>query len=146
MCWHLTPWIRLVCRLAAGGSLAFVGFDALSGSGDGDVGFIPPSAASEDTRITISHPDAAVLVSKLTKRDATTKFKALRGLAELLAAGTGTGDCAVALDVIKHWPRIYRRLTLDVDRRVRAQTQLVNGLICKQAGKKLMPQLKNLIG
>lgn len=132
---------RAAERLASGGAISFVGFDALAGEGGGDVGYIPPSSVAENSDATVLHPEAAMLVSKLSKRDATTKFKALKGLEELI-----NSDTSIALDVSRHWPRIYKRLSLDVDRRVRIQTQDVLGIIGKQAGKKLSSVLKQIIG
>lgn len=93
-----------------------MGFDALA-TDQGHVGFITPTAAADDSAI--SDPQAAVLVSGLSKKDPNTKYKSLIALQALVGKDGATADAgadgasaAVAapsdtvLEILKHWPRL----------------------------------------
>lgn len=108
-------------------------------------------------------------MSGLSKKDSTTKFKALQGLQALVSsantkptsdattsvstataqdassASAATG-ASTALELIQHWPRLYRRLSIDPDRRVRLQAQVLLGQLGVAVGKKIVPHLSSLMG
>jgi hypothetical protein len=80
-------------------------------------------------------------LKKLSKRDATTKLKALGDVCAMLA-GAG-GDAAG--DVLPFWAHAYPRLCTDGDRRVRAAAQRVLGAIMAGARSRAGPYLPLLL-
>lgn len=88
--------------------------------------------------------DANVVVAykNLTKKDATTKAKALEDLQELLLAEEG--DLSEA--VLEAWVRLFPRLSIDNARRVRQLSHLLNGQLCARCGKRVAKYLTQLSG
>ncbi|KAI7886425.1 hypothetical protein K492DRAFT_140487 [Lichtheimia hyalospora FSU 10163] len=90
-----------------------------------------------------AHLDAELLVilKKVSKRDATTKLKALEELETYLKENKS--DIST---IVPTWIRMYGKLTIEVDRRVRLAANNVHMLIATNAKKKLAPHLKEFIG
>jgi hypothetical protein len=84
----------------------------------------------------------------MSKRDTTTKVKALEDLEKWVKAQpedeeAGSNPC---MEAIGPWIKLYIKLTTDVDRRVRLLTNNVHMLLVKRVGRKLAPYLKEVIG
>ncbi|KAI9310568.1 hypothetical protein BX666DRAFT_2004897 [Dichotomocladium elegans] len=101
------------------------------------------AAADTDamTYATSLDSELVVILKKLAKRDSITKFKALEEMEAYLRANTDG-----ILSVISTWARLYAKLTMDIDRRVRLATNHVHYLVATYAKKKLGPHLKEFIG
>lgn len=118
-----------------------------------------PSVDS-DPMASSAHLNAELLVilKKVSKRDATTKLKALEELEAYLKENTSDISAIVPTWVSIHicimvpeltWYiqiRMYGKLTIEVDRRVRLAANNVHVLIATNAKKKLAPHLKEFIG
>lgn len=88
--------------------------------------------------------DANVVVAfkNLTKKDATTKAKALEDLQGILLVETFDLNEAV-LDA---WVRSFPRLSIDNARRVRQLAHMLNGQLCAKCGKRVAKYLTQLSG
>ncbi|RUP46971.1 hypothetical protein BC936DRAFT_146315 [Jimgerdemannia flammicorona] len=89
-------------------------------------------------------PDLRVILKMTMKRDTTTKLKALEELEDYLK-GKEEGDTSVGA-MLELWTKIYIKLTIDVDRRVRVLTNSVHLQIVHNMKKKFAPHLKDVIG
>lgn len=118
----------------------FVGFETLAG-GNGGLGYLGAAGggADEDTNLSA---ELRQLLVKLKKKDSITKLKCLQDLYSYLS-DVSEDDFAGAL---KHWPRLFSRLALDNDRRVRLHAHNVMHRLAANAKKALVPYLKSLIG
>ncbi|TPP55799.1 E3 ubiquitin-protein ligase listerin [Fasciola gigantica] len=100
-------------------------------------------------------PDASALeprllstLKRLEKRDSVTKQKALKELIELLGS-TVSGDVS-SLDtssviaILPFWPRIYCRLAVDENRKVRELIQSAMGRVADRVGRELGPYIKQI--
>lgn len=76
------------------------------------------------------------------KRDSTTKIKALQEFLELCEH--------TSIDILKlilpYWPRIYSRLAVDSDRRVRENIQKTHLHFTIKLGRNVAPYLKEMMG
>lgn len=127
---------------------AFVGFTSLSNCG-GDVpvlpGFQTVSTASNESSL-LDEFDANVdtrfqmVLRKMTKKDATTKVKALQEFNELVDAS----EVDVVVAVLPFWPRLYANLSTDVEHRVREACQQSQSAVSKKCGKNIAPYLRQL--
>ncbi|KAF9960084.1 hypothetical protein BGZ65_012771, partial [Modicella reniformis] len=89
-----------------------------------------------------------ILKRLMSKRDTTTKVKALEDLEKWIKVQPedeelGSDACQEA---IGPWIKLYIKLTTDVDRRVRLLTNNVHLLLVKRVKKKLAPYLKEVVG
>ncbi|KAI9471976.1 MAG: hypothetical protein EXX96DRAFT_622161 [Benjaminiella poitrasii] len=101
-----------------------------------------PSTPSSETFHTVDlDPELVVILKKVSKRDVTTKLKALEELENYLQSNTDSIQL-----VLNNWVTMYNKLVLEVDRRVRLVANQVHALITAHAKKKLAPVLKELIG
>nr|XP_026692800.1 E3 ubiquitin-protein ligase listerin [Ciona intestinalis] len=115
-----------------------VGFASFSG----DLGYVPVLKSIEDDSEGLVSPDFRVALCKLTKRDVTTKLKALTELRQLIE----DNESETSVAILPYWSRIYNRLCEDTDRRVRESIQQAHhNLVCK-VGKQIAPFLKGLFG
>eukprot|EP00803_Ostreobium_quekettii_P005329 evm.model.scf_804.2 EVM.evm.TU.scf_804.2 scf_804:8274-25915(+) len=78
----------------------------------------------------------------LSKKDATTKLKALQALNKLFLSSE-KGDVVAA---IPHWTYAYRRLVMDFNPSVRAQANEALGQLVLRVKRELAPHLKLLMG
>ncbi|GAB5591582.1 hypothetical protein Unana1_06482 [Umbelopsis nana] len=103
---------------------------ARSGSSESDIG------TSHDLS-----PELVVIVKKLSKRDSITKVRALEEFEAYLRANEG-----YVLGILDTWDRLFGKLALDVDRRVRLATQSAHQWIVTVAKRKIAPYLKSMVG
>ncbi|XP_046848611.1 E3 ubiquitin-protein ligase listerin-like isoform X2 [Xenia sp. Carnegie-2017] len=118
--------------LSQGGLMGFVGFGNVSES----------SQAGSEIPDSSVHSDFFVVMKKLSKRDSITKFKAVQELGELCK----TSETKDVLGMLKYWPRLYNKLSLDIDYRVRESTQNTMNQIMSRVGRNFAPHLKSVMG
>ncbi|KAL1917410.1 uncharacterized protein VTP21DRAFT_3803 [Calcarisporiella thermophila] len=99
------------------------------------------SSASDEPDLTDLNPDLVVILKKLSKRDPTTKLRAL----EELDAYIKESDLDTVCGLIGIWVRMYARLAIEVDRRVRAAAQGVLNTIVKRVGKRLGKYVRDVV-
>eukprot|EP00051_Salpingoeca_urceolata_P011293 m.139750 g.139750 ORF g.139750 m.139750 type:complete len:1721 (+) comp17067_c0_seq4:162-5324(+) len=137
------------------GQVGFIGFGtqraALAGlaaqqsaesSSSRQLGYLATStvAASADGTDAMT-PNLRMHLTKLKKKDATTRTRSLNEIEKELA----NCDKDAVQAMLLHWPRLYARLGLAVERRVREGAQRVHMKLTQRAGKDLAPSLKSLI-
>nr|ADF43172.1 294687m [Chlamydomonas reinhardtii] len=86
--------------------------------------------------------ELAQCLRHLSKKDATTKTKALQNLRALLPSRS-TDQVAAALPA---WTQCYRRLVLDASRAVRSEAAATLAAFLTAAGKATAPHLRSLMG
>lgn len=119
----------------------FVGFSGLP-----EGSYVPVIGANslvEDASADSNIPaDFRLSLRKMGKRDSTTKIKALQEFTELCQQNS--------LDMLKavlpFWPRIFSRLAVDGDRRVREYLHKSHVQLTSQLGRNLAPYLKEMMG
>ncbi|KAG0237979.1 hypothetical protein BGW42_008079 [Actinomortierella wolfii] len=99
----------------------------------------------------ITNGELAMILKRLmTKRDTTTKLRALEDLETWIKGQPEDADSNTSMtptqEAIGPWVKLYIKLTTDVDRRVRFLTNNVHALVVKRAKKKLAPFLKEVVG
>lgn len=103
------------------------------------------AAAAAAPRAAVIPPDLdgelAQQLHKLTKRDATTKLKALQAL-RALASSKPADDVVAALPP---WAYLYSRLAMDGSRSVRAEAGQAMGALAAAAGRRTAPFLRALL-
>jgi hypothetical protein len=85
--------------------------------------------------------DVAQCLRHLSKKDATTKLKALQSLRELIPARSPS-DLAGALPP---WAYHFKRLMMDPAKSVRSEACATMGALAGAVGKQLAPQLRQLL-
>ena len=120
----------------------FVGFGGLP-----EGSYVPVvgvnSSITEDTSNDLSIPaDFRLSLRKMGKRDSTTKIKALQEFSELCEQNT----VDTLKTVLPFWPRIFSRLAVDGDRRVREYLHKAHMQLTSQLGRNLAPYLKEMMG
>ncbi|KAK6175849.1 hypothetical protein SNE40_014229 [Patella caerulea] len=122
--------------LLAGQTPGFIGF------GDkGSPSFVPLSHILDDVDSTLDS-DVRLVLRKLTKRDTTTKIKALQELGAICQQK----DADVIKSMLPFWPRLYNRLSIDNDHKVREAVQQTFLIITSQIKKEIAPYLKSIMG
>ncbi|KAI9559714.1 hypothetical protein GHT06_013719 [Daphnia sinensis] len=119
----------------------FVGFSGLP-----EGSYVPVIGANslvEDASADSNIPaDFRLSLRKMGKRDSTTKIKALQEFTELCQQNS--------LDLLKavlpFWPRIFSRLAVDGDRRVREYLHKSHVQLTSQLGRNIAPYLKEMMG
>ncbi|GAB4820968.1 hypothetical protein N2152v2_008014 [Parachlorella kessleri] len=117
----------------------------------GQVASVLPAAAAP-TLQAAEVPRAAIIpadldgelsqqLQKLSKRDATTKLKALQALGQLVKE-KDVGDIKQA---VPPWAYLYGKLVMDNSRAVRAETSQVMGALAAALGRSLAPFLRSLV-
>ncbi|KAL3197742.1 hypothetical protein MRX96_044757 [Rhipicephalus microplus] len=124
---------QLLSASGASGLTGFVGFSSLSGDCPA---YIPPTGQHviDDADSSVDS-DFRMVMRKLTKRDQTTRLKALQELLDLVKEK----DVELVKGALPFWPRLYNKLSLDNDRRVREATHRVHELICQRVRRDLAP-------
>ena len=92
----------------------------------------------------ISDSNVVVAFKNLSKRDATTKSKALEDLQGLLVDNDGKKE--IEDGVLDAWTSIYPRTSIDSSRRVRQLAHTLQGHIAAKSGKRIARRMPNLIG
>lgn len=131
---------QLLSASGASGLTGFVGFTSLAGDCPA---YIPPTGQHviDDADSSVDS-DFRMVMRKLTKRDQTTRLKALQELLDLVKEK----DVDLVKGALPFWPRLYNKLSLDNDRRVREATHRVHEQICQRVRRDLAPHTKALIG
>lgn len=124
---------------AATGTSAFSGFGASgfeSSSSPLSYVYEPPNISG------ISDPNVVVQVKNLMKKDGTTKSKALEDVTAYVTATKTT----IEEDLIAAYTKLYPRLSIDSDRRVRQLSHTLVGHIVTKSGKRMVPYLPQIAG
>ncbi|CAL8085360.1 unnamed protein product [Calicophoron daubneyi] len=119
--------------------------DGSDSKNDGKItGFVPipqdPDASNFDPRL-------LNILKRLDKRDPTTKQKALKDFIGLLeeTEESKAVETAAVCAVLPFWPRIYSRISVDVDKRVRELAQITMTVLATRVGKELGPYVKQVL-
>lgn len=120
----------------------FVGFSAVKDGGY--VPVLPGLSLCSLNEIEMNNVDAnfQVILKKLSKKDATTKYKALQEFATLCQ----DAELSAVEGMLPFWPRFYCALSIDIDHRVREAAQLAHAAVVKRIGKGIAMYLKQLAG
>lgn len=113
-----------------------MGFSALQ-----DLGYVPAALQGSPSDDSTISAEFRVALRKMSKKDATTKIKALQEFEALC----GNGDVDSIKTALPFWPRLYAKLTIDVERRVREAAQIAHGALVSQVGKQLAPHLRSIM-
>ncbi|KAL8578088.1 hypothetical protein ACOMHN_055408 [Nucella lapillus] len=123
--------------LSQSGASGFIGFGSVGGA----QAYVPASQVFDDVDSCLDG-DFRVMMRKLTKRDATTKIKALGEFSALCREK----DESTLLAVLQFWPRLFNKLAIDVDPKVREHTQNAMATLVSRVRRNLAPYLKNVMG
>ncbi|XP_078514506.1 E3 ubiquitin-protein ligase listerin isoform X2 [Lissotriton helveticus] len=115
----------------------FIGF----GPAQNDLGYVPAVQGAEEIDSLVD-ADFRMVLRKLSKRDVTTKLKAVQEFGAMCKER----DKDVVKGVLPYWPRNYCKISLDHDRRVREATQQAFEQLILKVKKDLAPHLKSLMG
>nr|XP_006825327.1 PREDICTED: E3 ubiquitin-protein ligase listerin-like [Saccoglossus kowalevskii] len=117
-------------------STGFVGFGALSG----DLGYVPLQGVEDiDTSV---DSDFRMVMRKITKKDVTTKLKAIQEFTSLCK----DKDEDSVKGTLPYWRRLYSRTCMDYDRRVREALQQAHEQLALKVRRSLAPHLKSIMG
>ncbi|XP_064326372.1 E3 ubiquitin-protein ligase listerin [Phalacrocorax carbo] len=115
----------------------FIGF----GTSQSDLGYVPAVQGAEEIDSLVD-ADFRMVLRKLSKRDITTKLKAMQEFGTMCKER----EAEVVKGVLPYWPRIYCKISLDHDRRVREATQQSFEQLILKVKKHLAPYLKSIMG
>ncbi|KAG5320372.1 LTN1 ligase, partial [Pseudoatta argentina] len=120
----------------------FVGFSAVKDGGY--VPVLPGLSLCSLNEVEMNNIDSnfQVILKKMSKKDATTKFKALQEFATLCQ----DVELSAVEGMLPFWPRFYCALSIDIDHRVREAAQLAHAALVKRVGKGIAMYLKQLAG
>ncbi|CAL4072477.1 unnamed protein product, partial [Meganyctiphanes norvegica] len=119
-----------------GAEMGIMGFDMLS-----DMGYVPASSqGNQGSDSAISEPFRIPML-KMRKKDSTTKIRALQEFESLCESE----DQESILTTLPFWPRLYNKISIDVERRVREGSQASHAALAKKAGKQLAPHLRAIM-
>jgi hypothetical protein len=110
--------------------------DVLQGNFQASFGFGSSTSFIDDSAL---DPELRVIVKKLSKRDNVTKQRALEELAGFLSQN-------VSADFMETWEKLFQRLAIDHDRKVRENCFVVLNQIINSDSKLLAPILKKIAG
>ncbi|KAH9525306.1 listerin E3 ubiquitin protein ligase 1 [Bulinus truncatus] len=103
--------------------------------------FVPASEIFDDAEAALDG-DIRLVLRKFSKRDTVTKIKALQEFMALCS----NKDTELIKAVVPFWPRIYNKLAIDVDHKVRELTQKAHLVLVEKTGKCIAPHLKTIMG
>ncbi|XP_074156707.1 E3 ubiquitin-protein ligase listerin [Sminthopsis crassicaudata] len=115
----------------------FIGF----GTSQSDLGYVPAVQGADEIDSLVDS-DFRMVLRKLSKKDVTTKLKAMQEFGTMC----DVRDAEIVKGVLPYWPRIYCKISLDYDRRVREATQIAFEKLVLKVKKHLAPHLKSLMG
>ncbi|XP_047420433.1 E3 ubiquitin-protein ligase listerin [Sciurus carolinensis] len=115
----------------------FIGF----GTSHSDLGYVPAIQGAEEIDSLVDS-DFRMVLRKLSKKDVTTKLKAMQEFGTMCMER----DTEIVKGVLPYWPRIFCKISLDHDRRVREATQQAFEKLILKVKKHLAPYLKSLMG
>ncbi|KAM9437421.1 E3 ubiquitin-protein ligase listerin isoform 1-T1 [Salvelinus alpinus] len=116
----------------------FVGFATTTTT---EPGYVPAVHGAEEIDNLVD-ADFRLVLRKLSKRDTVTKLKA----AQEFGAMCQERDSEVVKGVLPYWPRIYCKISMDHDRRVREATQQAFEQLVLKVRRSLAPYLKSVMG
>ncbi|KAK9968251.1 hypothetical protein ABG768_002585 [Culter alburnus] len=116
----------------------FVGFGV---STSNDPGYVPAVQGAEEIDNLVD-ADFRMVLRKLSKRDTVTKLKAVQEFGAMCQERQPD----VVKGVLPYWPRIYCRISVDHDRRVREATQQAFEQLVLKVKRNLAPYLKSIMG
>ncbi|KAI7793222.1 putative E3 ubiquitin-protein ligase listerin [Triplophysa rosa] len=116
----------------------FVGFGVSTSS---DPGYVPAVQGAEEIDNLVD-ADFRLVLRKLSKRDAVTKLKAVQEFGVMCQER----EPDIVKGVLPYWPRIYCRVSVDHDRRVREATQQAFEQLVLKVKRNLAPYLKSIMG
>nr|XP_056714125.1 E3 ubiquitin-protein ligase listerin [Euleptes europaea] len=115
----------------------FVGF----GTSPSDLGYVPAVQGAEEIDSLVD-ADFRMVLRKLSKRDVITKLKAMQEFGTMCKER----ETETVKGVLPYWSRIYCKISIDHDRRVREATQQAFEQLILKVKKNLAPHLKSLMG
>ncbi|XP_014213334.1 E3 ubiquitin-protein ligase listerin [Copidosoma floridanum] len=118
----------------------FVGFAAAKDGGFTPI--LPGLSITQNTEVSSLDPAFQLVLKKMSKKDSTTKYKALLEFSELCI----NLDLSVVETMLPCWPRYYCSLSIDVDHRVREAAQMAHAALVKRVGKMIATILKQVAG
>ncbi|XP_051973695.1 E3 ubiquitin-protein ligase listerin [Xyrauchen texanus] len=116
----------------------FIGFGVSTSS---DPGYVPAVQGAEEIDNLVD-ADFRLVLRKLSKRDTVTKLKAVQEFGVMCQERQSD----VVKGVLPYWPRIYCRISVDHDRRVREATQQAFEQLILKVKRNLAPYLKSIMG
>ncbi|KAJ3589459.1 hypothetical protein NHX12_010304 [Muraenolepis orangiensis] len=116
----------------------FVGFGSTVTS---ELGYVPAVHGVEEIDILVD-ADFRLVLRKMSKRDTVTKLKAIQEFGSMCQER----DAEEVKGVLPYWPRIYCKISVDHDRRVREATQQAFVQLVLKVRRSLAPFLKSLMG
>uniref|UniRef100_A0A667XXH2 E3 ubiquitin-protein ligase listerin n=1 Tax=Myripristis murdjan TaxID=586833 RepID=A0A667XXH2_9TELE len=116
----------------------FVGFGTTATP---EPGYVPAVHGAEDIDSLVD-ADFRLVLRKLSKRDAFTRLKAVQEFGSMCQER----EAEVVKGVLPYWPRIYCKISVDHDRRVREATQQAFEQLVLKVRRSLAPFLKSLMG
>ena len=117
----------MVAAMGAGSGLTFAAFD--------------PNASSTEQDL---DPEISLALKKLSKRDPTTKMKALGELLAFFQTESGRTEEELAL-VLPLWQQPFQTVTLDADRRVREALFVTLGALVVRVKKHMTKHVRGLM-
>ncbi|XP_061483857.1 E3 ubiquitin-protein ligase listerin isoform X2 [Rhineura floridana] len=115
----------------------FIGF----GTSSSDLGYVPAIQGAEEIDSLVD-ADFRMVLRKLSKRDVITKLKAMQEFGTMCKER----ETEIVKGVLPYWPRIYCKISIDHDRRVREATQQAFEQLILKVKKHLAPHLRSLMG
>lgn len=116
----------------------FIGFDATVSS---ELSYVPAIHGAEDIDNLVD-ADFRLVLRKLSKRDVVTRLKAVQDFGSMCQER----DAEEVKGVLPYWPRIYCKISVDHDRRIREATQQAFEQLVLKVRRNLAPFLKSLMG
>ncbi|KAM9788487.1 E3 ubiquitin-protein ligase listerin [Neosynchiropus ocellatus] len=116
----------------------FVGFDTSIAS---DLSYVPAVHGAEEIDNLVD-ADFRLVLRKLSKRDVVTRLKAVQDFGSMCQERSAED----VKGVLPYWPRIYCKISVDHDRRIREATQLAFEQLVLKVRRGLAPFLKSLMG
>ncbi|GFR13882.1 e3 ubiquitin-protein ligase listerin [Trichonephila clavata] len=83
-----------------------------------------------------------MVMRKMLKRDAVTRLKAVQEFGE----HCHEKEENVVKSVLPFWPRLFNKLAMDFDRRIREAAHQANGKLMSKVKRDIAPYLKNIMG
>ncbi|GFX48037.1 e3 ubiquitin-protein ligase listerin [Trichonephila clavipes] len=118
----------------------FIGFDALNKEAPG---YVPVTGQHlADTADNTVDSDFRMVMRKMIKKDAVTRLKAVQEFGEYCLEKEEN----VVKNVLPFWPRLFNKLALDFDRRIREAAHQANGKLMSKVKREIAPYLKNIMG
>ncbi|XP_029649039.1 E3 ubiquitin-protein ligase listerin [Octopus sinensis] len=114
----------------------FIGF----GSTTTDMGYVPVVDLDHSADMALD-ADLRLVLRKLSKKDSITKIKALQEFNALIK----DKECKDAKAVLPYWPRIYSKISMDDNHRVREAAQQSMAVLAGSLHRELAPHLKKLM-